>query len=237
MRAASWIPVDTDAGVWVWQYSFGAGPVSGMLLRLVSGQLMIVSPPRGMTQAGFDQIEHDGTVTAIVAPCGFHHLGIAEWRARFPKARVFAHPLATRRIAKKGDVDTSDFAALADLTPMLPGHIWVATPPGMKMPDTMIRIHTASGPIWYCNDMVFNLRKAPGRFLIAAMFRWTKTVPGFAIGRLPARLMVKDRAAFRDWWVAELEAHPPRAVIPGHGTPILVPDEAAKLAAMVRDAF
>ncbi len=237
MSAAGWLPIDTEAGVWVWQYRFPGGPVTGVLVRLVGGQLMIVSPPCGMTEAGFKQIEHDGTVTAIVAPCGFHHLGIAEWRARFPDARVFAHPLTTKRIKKKGNVDTSDFASLEDLMPMLPDHVWVATPPGMKIPDTMVRIHTAAGPIWCCNDMVFNLKKAPGNFLIRMMFRRTKTVPGFAVGRLPARLMVKDKAAFRDWWVSELEQHPPRAVIPGHGTPILIPDEAAKLATMVREAF
>ncbi len=237
MSAVGWLPLDTDVGVWLWQYSFGPGPATGMLVRLVNGQLMIVSPPCGMSEAGFKQIEHDGTVSAIVAPCGFHHLGIAEWRARFPGARVFAHPLTTARIKKKSKLDTSDFEPLDDLAPMLPGHVWVATPPGMKIPDTMVRIDTPTGAIWYANDLVFNLARPPGNIFVRALFRITKTAPGFRAGGLPAKLMVKDKRAFRDWWIAELEQHPPRVVVPGHGPPVLDAAQVGKLAAMVRAAF
>ena len=120
---------------------------------------------------------------------------------------------------------------------MLPEHVWVATPPGMKHPDTFARIETAQGPVWYCNDMVLNFAKAPGGFLVSTMFKLTKSAPGFRIGRLPAKLMVKDKAAFRDWFAAELDAHPPRYVVSGHGAPMLDTEQARQLAQMVRDAY
>ncbi len=190
-----------------------------------------------MTDAGFKQIEHDGTVSAIVAPCGFHHLGIVEWKTRFPRSRVFAHPLAAERIKKKGDVGDIELAPLDDLRPMLPDHVWLATPPGMKHPDTMLRVTTEAGPIWYCNDMVLNFPEAPGNFLTSMMFKLTKSAPGFRVGRLPARLMVKDKPTFRDWFANELEQHPPRFIVSGHGPPIIDTAEAQKLAAMVRAAY
>ncbi len=35
--AAGWMPLDTEVGVWVWQYAFGGGLATGMLVRLVDG--------------------------------------------------------------------------------------------------------------------------------------------------------------------------------------------------------
>ncbi|MBP6841702.1 MAG: hypothetical protein KA190_30660, partial [Kofleriaceae bacterium] len=100
---SGWTVLDEAAGVLTCSYRFGKGKASSatFVARMGNGQLLVVSPAKGLPEATFTELARFGPVGALVANNGFHHLGQAEWRARFPAARCFAPAAAIARIHKK----------------------------------------------------------------------------------------------------------------------------------------
>lgn len=71
-------------------------PTRTVLVRLADGGLWVWSP----TALGPElakQVEALGPVTHLVAPNALHHLYLAEWRERFPAARLHAAPGLARK--------------------------------------------------------------------------------------------------------------------------------------------
>jgi hypothetical protein len=66
-------------------------PTRATIVRLPSGELWVHSPVRG-SAALFEALEALGAVGHLIAPNSLHHSYIAEWKARFPAARIHAVP-------------------------------------------------------------------------------------------------------------------------------------------------
>jgi hypothetical protein len=96
---ATWENLTSDGNVRSLKYSFGPGLATTMAVRLDDGTWLVVSPPREPSAEALDGL--GGDVSALLAPNGYHYLGQAAWRARFPKAKSYAAKDSLERLAKK----------------------------------------------------------------------------------------------------------------------------------------
>ncbi len=211
---ATWDLVDETARLYRATYAFGyGGSATAVLFGLGDDELALMSPPGGwLAPALFDAIPELGRVTALVAPNGFHRIGLPEARRRYPEAPVFAPRAALKRVGKVVDGPR----ALEGLGPLLPEGVELRELPGMKRPDTFLRVQAGQGPAWYLNDVVTNLQALPegamGLLLDAMGFR-----EGLALNTFGCRWITKARPELAQWLLSELRNQPPALVLAGHG--------------------
>ena len=94
-------PVDRD--IWVVDgpaIRFYGMPFSTRMtvVRLTSGAIWLHSPTH-LTEKLADEVAGLGPVTHLIAPNWIHYAYIADWQARFPKARAWAAPGVRKRAA------------------------------------------------------------------------------------------------------------------------------------------
>jgi len=88
-------------------------PTRMTLIRLVNGQLVVVSPI-GLTGELRQAVDALGQVCFLVAPNSLHHVFMSDWQDAYPAARTFAAPgLASKRPDLKIDA-TFDMAQIAE---------------------------------------------------------------------------------------------------------------------------
>ena len=100
----TWQPLATAPDVRVLTYSFGPGTANSVAIGLASGSCLVISPPTKASEETYAQIADLGPVRWLVAPNGYHYLGQAEWRARFPEAVSLAPRGAHARLSDKCSV-------------------------------------------------------------------------------------------------------------------------------------
>lgn len=214
---SGWTVIDRDAGVLSYLYSFGgAGSANCMTARLADGKLLVLSPAVGMSDEAFDELAQFGEVGALVANNGFHHLGQAQWRERFPQARAFAAPGAAKRIADKSD-DAGGFEPLSALTELLDATVEVVEPPATKCGETWASAEIAGGYAWFMSDLIGNMPKLPSNFLFRLLFKWTGSAPGFRLFKLTFPFTLKDKKKVLAQLLQDVRRRPPSIIVPSHG--------------------
>lgn len=177
------------------------------VVRLRSGGLFVHSPVAldGPMREAIDAL---GPVTAIVAPCLFHHLYVAAWATAYPKASVSACPglekkrkdVAWSRVLDdepadewKGDLEQVFFGAL-------------------PMQNEVVFHHRPTKTL-ISSDLIFNLASHPSGLTRAVSFLIGHWKPG---PTLLERVMVKDRVAARDQ-IGRIVAWGAERVVLAHG--------------------
>jgi len=230
-----WKPIDGER-VFTFEYPFGGGGrAHSCAIRGRPGELIVLSPPCGLTDADFAEIEKQGRPVALVATNGYHHLGLPEWHRRYPEAKLYAPAKAAARIRKK-HADLPAFQAMSTLSGVCPHDVVVYEPPGMRIPDVAARVATSKGWLWSFNDTVMNHPKLPPG-LFGKVMKWTDSGPGFKVARFFTLIALNDKKAFKSWLLGELAKAPPALVVPSHGLPVLDADEAGHLPEMVERAI
>lgn len=91
-------------------------PTRMAVARLSTGKVWVWSPI-ALTKALADAVEGVGPVSYIVSPNKLHHLALAEWRNRWPDARLYAPPgLARKKKQIHFDAELGDDADTALVT-------------------------------------------------------------------------------------------------------------------------
>ncbi len=192
---------------------FAGAPMNTRMtvVRLESGALWIHSPI-ALTDVVTEFIESlGGDVCAIVAPNKFHHLWVADWRERFPEARVFAEADLKRKVAALEDSeDISDEAPAlyrADVEQLIFS--------GNRLFQEAVFFHKPSRTLIF-TDLMINLSadRAP---LLA---RWFLAFEGviYPHGGVPRlyRWLTSDKARARAC-VEQLLAWSPQNLVFSHG--------------------
>jgi hypothetical protein len=227
-----WQVLDEAQGVLTREYAFARGAFARMMTaRLKDGRLLAASPAPDLPAAALQALERRGGVGAIIATNGFHHLGVPSWMAAFPRARVYAPLVAHPRLRKRQPMLT-EILPLQDLAMSLPPEVKVRDVPGIKLGDTWLQVNTCRGPVWYVSDSCFSMKEAPRSFIPRLLFRWTDSAPGFKINGLALKFFMRDRAAYRRFFLTELEQEMPRVVVTGHGAIVDDPGAGAELRRM-----
>ena len=212
--AAGWTVFDADLPVLTYTYSFGIGVANSLAVGGQQG-LIVVSPPYRAAQSVFEDLERRGKVRALVASNAFHHMGIPEWKRRYPNAAVFAPAQAIARVRKQTGLD--DLAPLARMGAIPGDDIEFVDMPYYRMGEALVRIHTARGLAWYVTDLILNFRELPRHPVIRTLFKLSGSGPGLRFNRVAPLFMVRDRAALRKWERQQFEQDKPRWLLPTHG--------------------
>lgn len=217
--AHGWSILDGERGVWTLDYSFGGGRSNCFAVRFGTGQVVVFSPAYKMKGEQFDDLASLGTVSAVVATNGYHHLGLAEWRTRFPAARFFAPTEAMPRIRKKNP-QAGALEPLSALRPLLGDEVIVHEATNTKCGELYVIVPRASGAVWFVSDILANIPQLPSSLPIKLLFKLSKSGPGYRIFHLALMALVKDKRALFQRMLEDLETYPPTVVVPAHGVPL-----------------
>lgn len=212
----NWTIIDGDAGVLSYTYKFGReGEANCFTARLRSGGLLVISPPRGISDAELADLAAFGEVEAIVANNGFHHLGIGHWREKFPRARCFAAPGAAKRIAKRSK-HAGELEPLAELQPLLADGVAVVEAPASKAGETWAWAKIADGYAWYASDVLANMQ-LPSALIPRLLFKLSDNAPGYKVFSLALWIIIKDKKRALGAMLDDVRTHPPTVMVPAHG--------------------
>ena len=162
-------------------------PVKSFLVKTASG-LVLISPVPDIQQFK-EQIDAVGAVTDLVAPNGYHHLGMAQAIALFPNATVWGVPALREKCADipwQKDL-FSDVWPYSDELEIVPLQ-------GAPKLDEVVFFHKPYKRL-IVTDLCFNHVDGSG-FGYWLMFNIFGAYQRFAVGRLLARL-VEDKALFQ----------------------------------------
>lgn len=231
----SWNVVDAEHPVLWSEYRYGkSGKASCAVFGLADGGLGILSPPSGFGRAEYAELDRFGKITAIVAPSGYHHLGIPACLAVYPDAKLYAHPSTAKRVlAKNAGLKGRTIEPLEALATRLGAKGALMVPPGMRIQDVVARFATPRGWIWYANDTLSNHPKPSKSAIVRLAQRLTDTPVGFGVNGMLCAVLVKDKKQYYPWLRAEIAAHPPIAFIVGHGHAVSEAGLSEKLLAQI----
>lgn len=228
MQIEGWNVIDEDARVLWREYAFTKGAYATTLVfRGVDG-LVVVSPGNGVDARAYDALAEIGEVRALIANNASHHLGQAEWRARFPDAESYCPAGAVGVLGKK--THGMRFRPLGELA--LPSHVRCDDWPGFKTGETIVSVATRKGSVWYTGDLLANMQRLPPppmRWLFTA----TNSAPGFRLFKLATWLLVKSPKTVREWGLQRLVDDPPSIIVPAHGPAFETGDVAAEVKAQL----
>ena len=212
---SQWELLDEPSHSLTIEYSFRPKSTArAFVTRFAGDELVIFSPPTGLELAAFRELDAHGRVTALVAPNGFHHLGLGPALQAFPAATVYAPEGALRRVKKK----QPDLAIrpLSELQAKTEAPASILDVPGYSVGEVWAIVETVAGPLWYVSDSCFNLTKLPHGLAAGLLFKWTKSGPGLCLNGVGNLFFLKDRAGYKQWFEARL-AEPPTLLVPAHG--------------------
>ena len=140
-----WRILDRDAGVLAYEYEFAPkAKANAFAARTRDGHMMVISPPCKASDGVFEDLARFGEVGALVPNNGFHHLGLAEWKRRFPNAKCFADEKAAKRIHKKNP-DAPTPRPISELHGLLGDGVWVSVVPDSKCGELWAVAKTSEG--------------------------------------------------------------------------------------------
>ncbi|MDQ6620361.1 MAG: hypothetical protein M3Z31_11830 [Pseudomonadota bacterium] len=209
-----WVVFDARKPILTYSYSFGPAHAVALAVGGADG-LVVVSPPRRVPAAGYDQLAQYGPVRALVASNAFHHLGIAPWSARFPDARVFAPMQSVARVERKSGV--KGIRPLSEASAIAGPELELVDLPHYRSGEVLVRMTSERGPVWYVTDVILNLPELPRHPVAKVLFGLSNSAPGLRMNNIAPLFMVKDRAAQKRWFAAEFGKAAPRWLIPAHG--------------------
>jgi len=205
----SWAAVEgTDLRVA--DYRVPGLPCRSAAVSLNDGTELVFSPGAAL----LDAFVEEGREASVLVTCNsYHHMGLAKWKARFPDATVCAGRGALARLAKKGQRCVADIASIQD---RLPAGVSIIEVPSTRIGEVWLRSETDEGVSWVVGDSFFNMRAAR-RLGPRTLQRVAKSGPGLSMSHLMKWGGLSDRAAFRRWFLAQLDADRPRVLVPMHG--------------------
>jgi hypothetical protein len=208
-----WTVFDAEVPVLIHTYPFGPGRVNALAIGCEGG-LIILSPPYKAHQDTFASLQRYGPVQGLVAPNAFHHMGIPEWKQRFPGAMVFAPAQSIARVQKKSGL--AGIRPVSDANTLARGAFELTDMPYYRTGEALARIRSSRGLAWYLTDIVINVNEFPAN----PLFRLAFSVAygrGLHYNRIAPLLMVRDKAALKRWLAEEYRKDDPHWLIVSHG--------------------
>lgn len=219
-----WQEVLQGSNVWIYEYVANGYRANAVALPLDENRLAILSPPIGLSEADFTEIDAKGQVTALIAPHSGHDLGQNEWQARYPDAIPYAPAIAIKQLKHVGQHSFTPVSKLFAST------VEFREVPGTKKGGTIATVHQVERPIVYVDELAINWSTLPNSWT-KFLFWWTKSAPGLSINRVYARLLCSDVQAVAQTVLEALAGNP--IIIPAHGALLVDPDDVTRVRALV----
>ena len=227
-----WQLVDESAGIHRADYAFGSGRINMASIALGDGRLLVFGAGIDVSDEAFAELDGLGTVAAVIAPGPFHHLGLPDWRARYPDATFVASAGGLARIPKQHKGIDLELRGVDALAGMLPESVRVCDVDGMKQADVHVSVRSADGgETWFTNELISNQPELPKQFAFRTAFKLFGVGTGLELNGLTMLLTGSKKGPVGSFYRRELDAHPPTKLLPSHGVLL----EAADLAGRLRE--
>jgi hypothetical protein len=232
-----WTVIDEAAGILTREYAFAPNATARMMVaRAGPGELVAISPAPRMPDTAFDELDRYGRVTALVSPNGFHHMGLPEWKARYPESTVHAEGKGRARVARNHPALRVE--GFDTLRGRLDGTIRVDALPGTRTGECWMRAAGTNGPVWYLGDTFMSQTEPPAGFLPRLIFSTLfKSSPGFRANRVCLSLLLTDKPAVRAWMLDELRREEPAIAVTAHGAVVHEPGLGKIMSDLIQDAM
>ena len=194
-----------------------------LAFRLTDGTLALYSPVAGLTGAFRTSVEAIGTVSVLVAPNHFHHLGLAEHAEAFGVRTIVAPADAITRLARQTDLN---FEPLDAVEQRLTEGCSLRVTQGAKANEAWLSFSHDGGTAWAVCD-AFAAKAAPDDPPASEpVMRGA-----FATTCLPKKL--DEREVYKAWARECITAERPTLLLPCHGGTVSAPDLPELLLALV----
>lgn len=212
--ASGWKVFDADLPVMTCEYSFGPGTANALAVGAARG-VIVVSPPWRADDAVYDGLAPYGPVVGLVASNAFHHLGLPEWKRRFPEAAVYAPSQAIARVERRTKI--SPVHPLADIGAIAGRDVDFVDLPHYRTGEALVRMRSSRGLAWYVTDFMMNMPSLPANPIARLVFKCTNSAPGLKFNNIAPLFMVRDKRSLKRWLGEEFRKSPPQWIIAAHG--------------------
>lgn len=227
-----WQDLTRDGSVRWLKYSWGPATANTLAVRLEDGSWLVVAPSVGSASSVLGELSKDGTVSALIAPNAYHHLGQRAWRLHFPSAISYAPDGALPRLSRKSpDVP---YRPASDLSETIHPRVSFLVPEGMKSPDMLVRVSDAGSTVWWMGDLFTNNAVADQNWLLRMISPLAGSGVGYRRNSKPGMIYVRNPKAWLHSITNALDAEPPTVVVPAHGNPVMK-DTARRTRSLLRE--
>lgn len=199
------------------------GTARTVAFRLADGTLALYSPVAGITDGFRESVAVLGTVSVLIAPNQFHHLGLAEHAEGFAVRTIVAPTDAIPRLVRQTGLDFAPLEAVADrLSASLALHVTQ----GAKANEAWLSFPHVGGSGWAVCD-AFAAKAAPDD---------PPTNEPIMRGAFAAMCLPKElqqRETYKTWARGRIAAERPTLLLPCHGGAVVAPDLPEGLLALV----
>lgn len=179
---------------------------------------LVIHNPVALDAPAMAALEDWGKPALLVVPNGYHRLDSANFKRRYPEAKVVCPRGARKKVEEVVPVDLDFDGAPADEL-LAFEHL-----DGVGQSEGVVRVRSADGVTLIFNDVLFNVPKLPGfsGFVLGLL----GSTGGPKITRIGRLFVVKEKAALRAH-LERLATPEVQRLVPGHGD--VVADRAAEV--------
>jgi hypothetical protein len=184
-----------------------------MVLVPLAGGRLLVHSPTWLGDDTFGRVAAHGDPAILFAPNHFHHLSLARFRARWPKAVAVASETAIPRLRAKGHEGLVPIDAVANLLPH--GARWLPCA-GTRAGEAFLSVDDEGARTWVVSDAFFNVAR-PVTGVAGLALRALQSTGGLRIGSTFLWLALRKVAAYRAWIMDALARESPAKMFFSHG--------------------
>lgn len=220
-----WQEVLENSNVWVYEYDANGYKANAFAFMLNGNHLAVISPPIGLSEADFAEIDAKGQVVALIAPHSGHDLGHAEWQARYPTAVSYAPEVALTQI------NQDDLRSFLPLSKLAAPQVELREFPGTKKGGTIAFVKRGDRAVVYLDEIVSHWTSLPDNWLAKFLFWSTGSAPGLKVNRVYLKVLCSDVQAVAQTVLGALVDDP--VIVPAHGTPLVSTGDAERVRSLV----
>ena len=184
-----WKEIEPNSNFFVLEYQAkGYSRTNCCAIGTTDGYL-ILSPASDVTEAHIEFLEKRAPLKALLPPHPGHTLGVGDWTRLRPQLPIYAAPAAIPRLEKVCKIKVQPISQLKQPD----AKIKISLAPGMGETTLLVESFYGRRPVAYVDELLEDLDRIPGPWLLRPLMKVMGKVPGFHVNRGFIRFFVKDK--------------------------------------------
>jgi hypothetical protein len=183
-----------------------------VIYKLDDGGLLLHSAI-ALEEPAMAELEELGTPKVLLVPNPMHRLDSAVYKERYPEITVICPAAARKKVAEKVEVD----ATCEEFLPKM--GVTVYDMPGVKPIELCYELKLASGgKALVFTDALMNMPHLPG--FDGWLMKLLGSTGSFGMTKAGKLLLLKEKAAFKNWLLERAADSELRAILVAHGASV-----------------
>lgn len=199
-------------GLYTASYQVPGFTAQSIAIKQADENYLIYSAGCGLAKSFQEEV---GSISYLLMPNQFHHLGLKEWTQHFPEAKILSAGAFADKFSKKTDLSIKDWKTVESA---LPETLEIVEVPGLKTGELMLKLRHKDCLTYFICDIFFNMEELPKHWLYKNLLKLMKAGPGLKISRLMTGIGMSDKKAVGKFLIKILDEEKPDIISPQHGT-------------------